>query len=55
MTRSNVRGSEFQVCGAATEKAPHANSVRVLASSQDSWCELHGHVVQQQADILQLC
>ena len=25
-------GSEFQVCGAATENARHANSVRVLAA-----------------------
>jgi len=47
-------GSEFQVCGAATEKAHRTNSVCVLASSQDSWCELHCHVVQLQADILQL-
>ena len=32
-TRSNVRRySEFQVCGAATENARRANSVRVLAA-----------------------
>jgi len=27
-------GSEFQVCGAATEKACRANSVRVLAADR---------------------
>ena len=27
-------GSEFQVCGAATENARRANSVRVLAADQ---------------------
>jgi len=26
-------GSEFQVCGAATENARHANSVRVLVAN----------------------
>ena len=32
-------GSEFQVCGAATEKARRANSVRVLAADSSGASE----------------
>jgi len=34
-------GSEFQVCGAATENARHANSVRVLAADSSGALEDH--------------
>jgi len=34
-------GSEFQVCGAATENARRANSVRVLAADSSGASEGH--------------
>jgi len=38
-------GSEFQVCGAATEKARRANSVRVLAADSTGESEdRRGHI-----------
>jgi len=44
-------GSEFQVCGAATENARRANSVRVLAADSSGASDGAGNTVEENSGV----